>query len=135
MAVPPEIMAQMQGQMPGAAPGGAPGGMPGAMPPDGGFPSMDQPSPAAAPMTAPSMPEGQRMAAMAQMGNVLDVMEQTLPKLGMDSPEGQAVMQAMQSLTAVFGNQRSKMKELQPAQIMQLMRALPTQMRGEPSGQ
>lgn len=123
MAVPPEIMAQMQG------------GMPGAMPPDGGFPSMDQPSPAAAPMTAPSMPEGQRMAAMAQMGNVLDVMEQTLPKLGMDSPEGQAVMQAMQSLTAVFGNQRSNMKELQPAQIMQLMRALPTQMRGEPSGQ
>jgi hypothetical protein len=86
-------------------------------------------------MTAPSMPEGQRMAAMAQMGNVLDVMEQTLPKLGMDSPEGQAVMQAMQSLTSVFGNQRSKMKELQPAQIMQLMRALPTQMRGQPNGQ
>jgi len=135
VAVPPEIMAQMaQGGMP-PSPGGMPSGMPGGMPPDGGFPSMDQPSPAAAPMTAPSMPEGQRMAAMAQMGNVLDVMEQTLPKLGMDSPEGQAVMQAMQSLTSVFGNQRSKMKELQPAQIMQLMRALPTQMRGEPSGQ
>jgi len=132
MAVPPEIMAQMQGGGPQG--GGLSPGMPQNQP---GMANMagDQPSPASAPMTAPSMPEGQRMAAMAQMGNVLDVMEQTLPKLGMDSPEGQAVMQAMQSLTSVFGNQRSKMKELQPAQIMQLMRALPTQMRGEPSGQ
>ena len=121
MAVPPEIMAQMAQ----SAPQGAPG-MPGEQP---------SPAPASAPMAGPAMPEGQRMAAMAQMGNVLDVMEQTLPKLGLETPEGQAVMGAMQSLTRVFGNYRSKMKELQPAQIMQLMRALPTQMRGEPGGQ
>lgn len=96
---------------------------------------MGAATPAGAPMSAPQIPEGQRMAAMAQMGNVLDVMEQTLPKLGIDSPEGQAVMSAMQALTKVFGNYRSKMKELQPAQIMQLLRALPTQMRGQASGQ
>lgn len=124
MAVPPEIMAQMSQGAPSAPPG---------MPPD--MPGEQQPSPASAPMTAPAMPEGQRMAAMAQMGNVLDVMEQTLPKLGLETPEGQAVMGAMQSLTRTFGNYRSKMKELQPAQIMQLMRALPTQMRGEQGGQ
>ena len=114
MSVPPEMMMQMQqpqmGDMESSVPGGAP-------------------------MTAPAIPEGQRMAAMAQMGNVLDLMEQTLPKLGVDSPEGEAVMQAMQSLTRVFGNYRSKMKELQPAQIMQLLRALPSQMKGQASGQ
>lgn len=113
MSVPPEMMMQQLPQMG----------------------EMESASPAGAPMTAPSVPEGQRMAAMAQMGNVLDLMEQTLPKLGIDSPEGQAVMNAMQSLTRVFGNYRSKMKELQPAQIMQLLRALPSQMRGQASGQ
>lgn len=114
MSVPPEMMMQMQQPQMG---------------------DMDASTPAGAPMTAPSVPEGQRMAAMAQMGNVLDLMEQTLPKLGIESPEGQAVMSAMQSLTRVFGNYRSKMKELQPAQIMQLLRALPSQMKGQASGE
>lgn len=117
MSVPPDQMQAQQGL---------------AVPPMG---DMGAPAPSSAPMTAPAMPEGQRMAAMAQIGNVLDVMEQTLPKLGMDTPEGQAVMTAMQGLNKVFGNYRSKMKELQPAQIMQLLRALPTQMRGQASGQ
>ena len=57
MSVPPEMMMQMQQPQMG---------------------DMDASTPAGAPMTAPSVPEGQRMAAMAQMGNVLDLMEQTL---------------------------------------------------------
>ena len=81
-------------------------------------------------MTQPEMPEGQRMAAMAEIGTALDMMQNALPKLGADTPEGQAVQQALMMLAEAFGNFRSRMTELQPAQIMQLMRALPTQMQG-----
>jgi hypothetical protein len=88
--------------------------------------------PASAPMTQPEMPEGQRMSAMAEIGTALDIMQSALPKLGEDSPEGQAVQQALMMLAEVFGNFRSRMTELQPAQIMQLMRALPAQMQGQP---
>lgn len=61
---------------------------------------------------------------MAQIGNCLDLMEMTLPKLGAETEEGQAVMDALRSLAKVFGKHRSQMKELQPAAIMQMSRGL-----------
>jgi hypothetical protein len=130
MSVPPEMMrAMMSRQQPPSAPQQMPQG---AVPPEMG---QEPPAvPASAPMSTPSQPEGQRMAAMAQIGNAIDLMEQTLPKIGADTPEGQSVMQAMQTLNETFGRYRSRLKELQPAQIMQMLRALPTQMRGQPSG-
>ena len=127
MAVTPEDMMRLQAALSAQAPvAPAPADPASAMP---GQPLSE--GPAGAPMTQPEMPEGQRMAAMAEMGTALDIMQNALPKLGVDSPEGQAVQQAMMMLAEVFGNYRSRMTELQPAQIMQLMRALPTQMQGQ----
>ena len=75
-------------------------------------------------MAGPSQPAGQREAAMAQIGNCLDLMEQTLPKLGAETEEGQAVMDALRSLAKVFGKHRSQMAQLQPAQRMMMLRGL-----------
>lgn len=126
MAVTPEDMMRLQAALSAQAPvAPAPADPAAAMP--------NQPpaeGPAGAPMTQPEMPEGQRMAAMAEIGTALDMMQNALPKLGADTPEGQVVQQALMMLAEAFGNFRSRMTELQPAQIMQLMRALPTQMQG-----
>ena len=62
---------------------------------------------------------------MAQIGNCLDLMEITLPKLGAETEEGQAVMDALRSLAKVFGKHRSQMKELQPAQMQMMLRGMP----------
>jgi len=126
VAVTPEDMMRLQAALSAQAPvAPAPADPAAAMP--------NQPpaeGPAGAPMTQPEMPEGQRMAAMAEIGTALDMMQNALPKLGADTPEGQVVQQALMMLAEAFGNFRSRMTELQPAQIMQLMRALPTQMQG-----
>ena len=127
MAVTPEDMMRLQAALATSGPQAAPAPMdPAAASPVA--PTVEGPS--GAPMTQPEMPEGQRMAAMAEIGTALDMMQNALPKLGADTPEGQAVQQALMMLAEAFGNFRSRMTELQPAQIMQLMRALPTQMQG-----
>ncbi len=129
MAVTPEDMMRLQAALGAQGPQSAPAPVdPAAVMPD--MPPSE--GPAGAPMTQPEMPEGQRMSAMAEMGTALDIMQNALPKLGVDTPEGQAVQQALMLLAEIFGNYRSRMTELQPAQIMQLMRALPTQMQGQP---
>jgi hypothetical protein len=84
-------------------------------------------------MTAPGAPNGQRDAAMAQIGNCLDLMEITLPQLGAETEEGQAVMDALRSLAKVFGKHRSQMQELQPAQMQMMLRGMPG-MGGPPGG-
>lgn len=84
-------------------------------------------------MTTPQAPDGQKQAAMAQIGNCLDLMEITLPKLGAETEEGQAVMDALRSLAKVFGKHRSQMKELQPAQMAMMARGMPG-MGGPPGG-
>lgn len=90
------------------------------------------PGPTASPMASPQVPTGQREAAMATIGTCLDQMELVLPKLGAETDEGQAVMKALGALSKVFGEHRARMKELAPAQLMQLMQKLPGQMPGGP---
>ena len=129
MAVTPEDMMRLQAALGAQGPQSAPA----PVDPAAAMPEMPpSEGPAGAPMTQPEMPEGQRMSAMAEMGTALDIMQNALPKLGVDTPEGQAVQQALMLLAEIFGNYRSRMTELQPAQIMQLMRALPTLMQGQP---
>ena len=61
---------------------------------------------------------------MAQVGNCLDLLEQTLPKVGVESEEGQAILDALRTLSKVFGKNRSNMKELQPAAQMMMLRGM-----------
>ncbi len=51
----------------------------------------------------------------------MQMLEQALPGLGSNTPEGQAVLDALSKLSKHFN--RGKSKELIPAQLMELARA------------
>jgi len=109
----PELMKLMQG-----APGGSPSD---AAPPQG------------APMSSPQPKSGQKQGAMVNVAMAMDLLEQSLPGLSTESPEGQTVIKALQGLSQHFKHEREKGKELVPQEIMQLMQSLP-QGQGIPGG-
>ena len=111
MSVPPPELLKMLAAQKAAGPNAGPSG------------------PAGAPMASPKVPEGQREAAMATVGTCLDQLELVLSKLGTETEEGQAVMKALTSLGKVFGDHRSRMQELAPAQMLQMMQRLPPQLQ------
>lgn len=121
MSVPPEVMKLMQGGG-GASPlGGAGKGGPVPQAPAGSAPQ----APGAAPMTTPQPAHGERENAMVNVNLAMDLLEQTLPALGSESEEGAAVLQCLSGLSKKFGHSRAKTQELMPAELMQLMSALP----------
>lgn len=111
-----DVMAQLSG---GASPpaGGASPAAPSAAPTPN--------SPAGAPMAAPEAKMGNREGALVNLGMAIDIIEQALPALGSESPEGKSALAAISALGKILGPRKAAANELQPAQIQQLIGALP----------
>ena len=62
---------------------------------------------------------------MATIGIAMDLMEQSLMKLGSETPEGRAVLTALKTLSMSFADHRANSKELASSEIMQMMQSLP----------
>lgn len=113
-----DIMALMQSQQDGA-------------PPPGAGPAMTPP-PMPSPMSTPEPKAGQREAAMINVSMALDLIEQSLPAIGSETPEGQSLMSALSKLSSVLGPKKQKTNELQSAEILQLLQNLPQAGGGTP---
>ena len=81
--------------------------------------------PMAAPMSTPEPKMGNKEGALVHLGMALDLIEQAIPGLGSESPEGKQAQAAMRALSGVLGAKRPRTDELQPAEIMQLLGSLP----------
>jgi len=120
--IPPELMALMQG---GAQPGSA-GAVGGAAP---------NSAPVSSPMSNPQPNEGEKQAAMSQVQMAVDLLEQTLPPFGSETPEGKAILSVLKVLSATFGEKKDKARGLIPSEIMNLVASLPKGAgQGAPAG-
>jgi len=90
----------------------------------GGAPTDVQP-PMPSPMATPEPKMGQRENALVNLSMAMDLIEQSLPALGSESPEGQKAVSALTALTAVLGPKKQKAQDLQQAEILQLLQNLP----------
>ena len=79
----------------------------------------------ASPMSTPEPKTGSREAALINIGMAMDLIEQSIAAIGSDSAEGQKVLSALKSLTAVIGERKNSVKELQQSEILQMLQALP----------
>lgn len=84
-------------------------------------PPMPPAGPQGAPMAQPTPNEGARQMAAVQVEAAMQMLEQALPALGSNTEEGAAVLRAMGTLSKSF--QRSRSKDLVPAQIAEMARA------------
>jgi hypothetical protein len=79
------------------------------------------PGPAGAPMAQPTPNDGARQMGMVQVETAMQMLEKALPVLGSNTPEGQAALKALSTLSSKF--QRQQAQELVPAQIAELARS------------
>ena len=89
-------------------------------------------APAASPMATPAPKMGNIEAAKINIGMAIDLIEQSLPALNSESPEGQKAVAALRALTGIVGPRRGAVNELQPSAILNLMHSLPQGMGGPP---
>jgi len=112
--------------MNGADMGGAPASLGVGPPPGGPGPGATPPGgPTGSPMSQPQQAEGLKTAARVNITMAIDILQQSLPAMGAATEEGQAVLNALKTLTKAFGKTETKSRELIPAEIMQLLSALP----------
>lgn len=105
MSVPPQIAQALAGAAKPPGPGAAPG-------------------PAGAPMMQPSPKEGNLAGARADVQVVVKKLTQSLQTFQPTTPEGEAIMKAIGTLTKAFGETEGKDKELMPAEIAQAVSGL-----------
>ena len=145
MSTPPDRMMELiKNQQKGAgAPGAAPGAMPDAPPvtpealPGQAMSGMSDQStpPMSSPMSTPEPKMGNREGALVNIGLAMDLIEQSLPSLGSESPEGQKALAALRTLTGLLGPRKAQTKELQQSEIIQMLQNLPQAGGGTPAGQ
>jgi len=99
----------------------------GAATPDAATPStMDaETPPMAAPMATPEPKQGNKEAALINLGMAMGLIEQSLPNLGSETAEGQAAIAAIRSLTKVMGDRKPQAGGLQRAEIVQMVPPVP----------
>lgn len=102
----------------------------GALPPYA--PSPDVSTPMTDPLSTPEPKYGQKEAALINVSMALDLIEQALPAIGSETPEGKKLMSALSSLTGLLGPKKARTGELQQAEILQLMQNLPQAGGGTP---
>ena len=100
-----DIMALMQG-------GGGPD-----LAGETGVPMTATSPPLSAPMATPEPKDGKKEAALVNVSMALDLIEQSLPAIGSETPEGQSLMAALSKLSSVLGPKKQKTNELQSAEI------------------
>lgn len=137
MSVPSDkLMEMMRG--PRSAGGGNPSGinMPGsgmdAEPPMGM--SNEETPPMASPMSTPEPKMGSKEAAMINLGMAQDLLEQSLPAVGSNTPEGQAILSAISAINKTLGPRKNKTNELQQSEILQMLQTLPQAGGATPEG-
>lgn len=90
--------------------------------------------PMGAPMLTPEPKMGSKEAALINVGLALDLLTQSLPAIGSDSPEGVKIMTAVRSLSQVSQKDSAKTESLKNAEILQLLQSLPQVGGGTPEG-
>lgn len=68
---------------------------------------------------------GTRESALVNLNMAIDLIEQSLPGLGSESPEGQKAVAAIRALSGILGPRKQSVGELQPTEIMQMIQSLP----------
>lgn len=127
MSVPPDkLMGMIRGQR-NAAP------MPPTTP-NAAAQSDSETPPMGAPMSTPEPKMGTREGAMVNLSMAMDLIEQALPAFGSESPEGAKALQVLRSLSGIVGGRKDKAKELQNAEIMQMLQNLPQAGGATPEG-
>lgn len=91
-------------------------------------------SPMAAPMSTPEPKMGSREGAMINLSMAMDLIEQALPALGSESPEGQKALNVLRQMSGILGPRKEKVKDLQGAEIMQMLQSLPQAGGATPEG-
>lgn len=89
-------------------------------------------APGGAPMATPQQPKGLQQQQKVHVMMSMDLLAQAIPALGPNTEEGQSVMKALQILSKQFGKTQDKSRELVPAEILQLLSALPQAGGGSP---
>lgn len=84
----------------------------------------------AAPMSTPQEPEGQKQGGMVQVAMAIEMLQQSLPQVGSHTEEGKSVLKALTQLSRHFG--KPKHRELIPAEIQQMVGAMPQAGGGGP---
>ena len=89
--------------------------------------SMSDPEtpPMSAPMSTPEPKMGSKEGAMINIGMAMDLLEQSLPALGSESPEGQKALSAIRQLSGLMGSRKNRTNELQQSEILQMLQTLP----------
>lgn len=90
------------------------------MPQGAPVPEAPPPGPQGAPMAQPMPNDGARQMGMVQVETAMQLLEQALPTLGSNTPEGAAVLKAMSTLSKPFNRQQAQ--PLVPAQIAEMNR-------------
>ena len=91
-------------------------------------------SPMSSPMSTPEPKMGTREGAMINISMAMDLIEQALPALGSESPEGQKALSVLRQMSGILGGKKEKTKELQGAEIMQMLQNLPQAGGATPEG-
>ena len=81
--------------------------------------------PMSAPMSTPEPKMGSKEGAMINIGMAVDLLEQSLPALGSESPEGQKALTAIRQLSSLMGSRKNRTNELQQSEILQMLQTLP----------
>lgn len=102
--------------------------------PDAGAPADATAPPMGAPMSTPEPKMGNKEGAMINLSMALDLIEQALPALGSESPEGQKAMAALRSISSLLGPRKGKAQELQQSEILQMLQNLPQAGGATPEG-
>lgn len=119
--IPPELMQLIAG---GAGKKGAPP-MPQGAPGAPGAGPQTPGAPGGSPMATPEPAQGEKQSAYITIGLAGDLLEQSLPAIGSESPEGQVILDCLTKLSKTFGHTKAKSAELHPAELMQLFQSLP----------
>ena len=115
-----DIMELIKSQRDAATPAGTP-----PAPAPGTDMSDASTPPSASPMSTPEPKMGNREGAMVNISMAMDLLQQALPSLGSESPEGQKILTALRTITGVVGSKKAKTNELQQSEILQLLQSLP----------
>jgi len=126
MSVPPDKLMELIGKQQGNPAESAPEN-PTAM-------SDSTTAPMSAPMSTPEPKMGNREGALVNISMAMDLIEQALPSLGSESPEGQKALAAIRSLTGLIGPRKQKTNELQQSEIIQMLQNLPQAGGATPEG-
>ena len=129
MSVPPDKLMEMISAQRGTPPADMPN-------PAEVEPAMSDAStaPMSEPMSTPEPKMGNREGALVNLGLAIDLIEQSLPALGGDSPEGQKVLSALKTLSGVIGGKRESTNELKQSEILQMLQTLPQAGGATPEG-